>query len=232
MRRRFTALVLALSVLNSGCTLVCDTVRTVYTCVEDHIEDALEYRRDRQLANEVWDNTCGGCPGQEHSGDYVRGFKDGFVDYLYRGGNCEPPAIPPHRYRKFRYQTPQGYQAIENWFAGYRAGATAAHETNYRRWITGPVPPCVAGGGCGGCGPAGCCPAIDPHLGAPAPYPVLSSKGEETLPALSVAAPKMGAPVPVDAVTNLPLTSRTAADSREKTGAAARMGIEFVPVDQ
>lgn len=224
MRRRLAAFILAASILSPGCTLVCDGVRTVYTCVEDKIEDTLEYRRDRQLANEVWSETCGCQPGQSYSDDYVHGWKDGFVDYLYRGGNGEPPPLPPARYRKFRYQTPQGYQAIEEWFAGYRAGATAARETNYRRWITGPVAAAVPA--------AGCCPAVDPHLAAPPPYPVLSGKSAETLPAIPIAAPKMGAPVPMDTVSNLPQGLRNRADGRDKTNTYSRTGIEFVPVDQ
>src|SRR5205807_2557372 len=75
----------------------------------------------------------------EHSEDYAQGFKDGYAEYLYRGGDGEPPLLPPKRYRHVRYQTPQGYMAAEDWFAGYRHGAAVAHHTGARRWITGPT---------------------------------------------------------------------------------------------
>ncbi len=60
------------------------------------------------------------------------------IEYLYSGKE-EPPAVAPAHYRRFSYQTPQGYQAIEDWFAGYRYGVAAAIETGYRRLITAPV---------------------------------------------------------------------------------------------
>jgi hypothetical protein len=212
MRRRFSLVLLALSVLNSGCTLICDGIRTVCTCVEDVVDDCRECRRDRQLADEVWRNTCGGkgC----YSADYVHGFKDGFVDYLYRGGNCEVPPLPPAKYRKFRYQTPDGYQAILDWFEGYRQGATAARETNYRRWITGPAAP--------GFGPAGCVPG-EGHPAVLNPYPVLPGKGPEALPVPPVPATKMGSPVPVE---------RPEANEQDKSTAYPRTGIDFLPIEQ
>jgi hypothetical protein len=221
MRRRYSVFILALSLLSSGCNLVCDGIRTTCACFGDAVEDVREYRRDRALADEVWDNVCACKQGESYSVDYERGFRDGFVDYLYRGGCGDPPSLPPHRYRHFRYQTPDGYHAIEDWFAGYRHGATAARETNYRRWITGPAAPC---GACGpGCGAAGCCAPGDAHPAAAGPYPVLSGKGPDTLPAASPSTPMMGAPVAVDAARG---------GTSEKTGVYPKTGIGFVPVDQ
>ena len=51
------------------------------------------------------------------------GFQDGFADFLYAGGNGEPPVVPPWYYRRTVYETPEGLASTEEWFAGYRHGA-------------------------------------------------------------------------------------------------------------
>jgi hypothetical protein len=38
-----------------------------------------------------------------------------------------------------KYQSPRGYLAIENWFAGYRQGAAVARAGGFRRLVTGPT---------------------------------------------------------------------------------------------
>src|SRR5205814_477965 len=101
-----------------------------------------EMKRNRRWAESAWCEytswSGGGTKGVHHSTDYADGFKDGYAEYLYRGGDGEPPLVAPLRYRHTRYQTPQGYQAIEDWFAGYRHGASVARDTGVRRFITGP----------------------------------------------------------------------------------------------
>jgi hypothetical protein len=72
------------------------------------------------------------------SKDYAEGFKDGFIDYLQFGGSGQPPYAPPKRYWGPNYRTPEGYRAIEDWFAGFRHGVTAAKESGYRPWVTLP----------------------------------------------------------------------------------------------
>ncbi len=67
----------------------------------------------------------------------MRGFKAGFAAHLFDGSTAPPP-VPPAHYRHFSYQTPDGYLAIEQWFAGYRHGVDAAVATGYRRFVTGP----------------------------------------------------------------------------------------------
>src|SRR5207237_1248141 len=66
------------------------------------------------------------------------GFKEGFAEFLYQGGDGEPPPLPPQKYRSIRYQTPEGYQAVEAWFAGYRHGAAEARKSGQRELVTGP----------------------------------------------------------------------------------------------
>ena len=135
---------------------------------------------DRQWAEAAWQDVRRTHPAASYSEDYVRGFKDGFEHYLYWGGNGEPPPVPPRRYRTVTYQTPEGYRAIEHWFAGFRHGASAAQESGYRQWVTGPSalrapdagpPPSALPA------PALPLPAPVPCAPAPAPAPMRTRRG-------------------------------------------------------
>jgi hypothetical protein len=88
--------------------------------------------RDCARAKEAWRATRKDCPGQEFSRDYACGFKAGFCDYLDAGGSGQPPAVPPFRYQWTRYDSPEGHQAIEDWYAGFRHGAAAARASGFR----------------------------------------------------------------------------------------------------
>jgi hypothetical protein len=146
MRRRLRFILMGLTLCGSGCTLVCDASTLGIHTLRETATDFGESVRNRKLAQSAWKEVQRASPEKPYSNDYANGFKDGFANYLFRGGNGEPPPLPPAHYRKLRYQTPQGYQAIEDWFAGYRHGAVAARQNGYRQWITGPS-------GLGGTGP-------------------------------------------------------------------------------
>jgi hypothetical protein len=117
---------------------VSDAVSLTAYSVRESAEDLSESIRNRRWAAQAWDQTRDRSPETAYSPDYERGFEDGFTHYLYRGGTGEPPPLPPRRYRWLRYQTPQGYRAIEDWYAGFRQGADVARQSGYRRWVTGP----------------------------------------------------------------------------------------------
>jgi hypothetical protein len=68
------------------------------------------------------------APGHGYSNDYADGFSDGYVEYLFGGGTGEPPPVPQRHYWNGRYQTLEGQQAIDHWFAGCRQGASAGQE--------------------------------------------------------------------------------------------------------
>jgi hypothetical protein len=138
MRRAVALGLVALSLCGGGCTLVHDaTCLTVYK-MREAVRDCHEGVRDRAWADHAWAQVRRECPKGAYSHDYAQGFKDGYAHYLFRGGNGEPPPLPPRHYRALRYQTPEGYQAIEDWFAGFRHGAGVAQHSGHRRWITGP----------------------------------------------------------------------------------------------
>jgi hypothetical protein len=137
MRLRTPLLIFSLSLLGPGCSLVHDGVSVLASRTCDALQEHHEWHRNRKWAEEAW-KQCQANATTTLSDDYAAGFKEGFAQFLYEGGNGEPPPLPPRQYRKLRYQSPEGYQAIEDWFAGYRQGSAAADDRGYRRWVTGP----------------------------------------------------------------------------------------------
>jgi hypothetical protein len=71
--------------------------------------------------------------------DQERGFEEGFVDYLIAGGTGHPPPLPPRRYWKAKFQTPDGQLAVQQWFRGYEHGAAVAEASGLRSLVTLPA---------------------------------------------------------------------------------------------
>src|SRR5438128_981579 len=138
MRMPWTWCVLAGCLLGNGCALVRDATDLMVFKSRQCWSDFSERRRNEQWAEQAWEQVGHTAAGSAFSEDYAQGFKDGFAEYLYEGGTGEPPLVAPNRYRAARYQTAVGYQAIQDWFAGYRHGTTAAHQSGYRQFVTGP----------------------------------------------------------------------------------------------
>lgn len=137
MRVTSFLLLAAAGLAASGCFLVGQATHVLVSRAARCVEEHAERHRNKRWAEAAWRQVCEG--GGAFSEDYADGFKEGFAVFLFCGGCGEPPPLPPSRYRKLRYQTPQGYRAIEDWFAGYRHGAAAAHEGGFRQLVTGPT---------------------------------------------------------------------------------------------
>lgn len=137
MRPASLLALLGLCFLGSGCALVEDTARNALVTLARPVERHREEARNRAWAEQAWQQACS-CDATPRSADYADGFRDGYTELLFRGGDGEPPLLAPLRYRGVRYQTPQGYAAISDWFAGYRQGAAAAKASGARELITGP----------------------------------------------------------------------------------------------
>jgi hypothetical protein len=136
MNPRFALAWFALGILSSGCALWHDGTRNLVLSIKAPLEAHHEKARNRQWAEDAWLTVAKGT----YSKDYADGFKDGFADYLFYGGDGELPLTPPLHYRSVRYQNPQGYAAIQDWHHGYRHGAGVARDSGAREWITGPSP--------------------------------------------------------------------------------------------
>jgi hypothetical protein len=133
--------VLGVCAVCQGCGPISYATRTLvvepvhYCLTADNI---VETHRNYRLAEEAWKEIMNAESEHPYSADYAAGFKDGFADYLYAGGTTEPPPLPPRHYWKARYETPEGHQAIEDWFAGFRVGVSVAQQSGIRQWVTIP----------------------------------------------------------------------------------------------
>ena len=119
----------------SGCTICQNAMRTVwhepavYSWKHDRRRSVEAYRQwaDAALADEL-----GRCPDLFGEPDYVMGFRDGFVDFVYLGGTGEPPPVPPRRFWNVMLRSPEGKVRANLWFDGYRHGVAVARDGGYR----------------------------------------------------------------------------------------------------
>jgi hypothetical protein len=130
-----SGIIVACSMLLSGCTVCQNAMRTMY-----HEPKAFSWKDDRprsvelyrNMADQAWREELGHCPELLGEVDYAIGFRDGFVDFVYAGGNGEPPPIPPRQFWNAILRTPDGKRRADQWFAGYRHGARVARHGGYR----------------------------------------------------------------------------------------------------
>lgn len=186
MRMKLYPWVLGLCAFGPGCGPLVNVTRTMVIeplQYNDPADKVVELARDSKLAKEAWAEVCAANPRHAFSVHYEDGFKDGYVDYLYAGGNGHPPAMPPRRYWKAKFQTPAGYQMIEEWFAGFAHGSAVAMASGYRAYI--PVPSSA---------PAETSPDDRPAGKRPVPPPPAPADAPEVLPPPKVDAPPPGEP--------------------------------------
>jgi hypothetical protein len=175
MRAKLALGMAMLGMLSLGCSLITTGTRNLLVETSRCVEDVCEARRNHQLAHDAWNEVRGANPGHSFSTEYEDGFYQGFLDYLDAGGSGEPPAFPPRKYWGVHYQTAAGYQAVQDWFTGFRHGATTARDSGVRQYIilpsslpelqTGPAEPAPA--------PEATAPGAAAELDLPAPRRVL-----------------------------------------------------------
>ncbi len=133
-------IVVALCILLTGCVPICRNAKRTFW----DEPRAFSWKKDRQYSKEVyhgwaekaWREQSSSIPEVHRKGDYGAGFKEGFVEYVYAGGTGEPPPVPPRRYWNTDLRSPRGHGAADQWFAGYRHGASIAREGGYREQAT------------------------------------------------------------------------------------------------
>jgi hypothetical protein len=138
-RWRLRALAVAAIAVGVGCSPGCSVWRHARrTLITEPSEYSSKHDRARSLkayrqwADEAWTAESGSCPEVAGDDDYALGFKDGFVDLVYAGGDGQPPPVPPRQFWNVAWRNPPGNAAASNWFAGYRHGAYVAREGGYR----------------------------------------------------------------------------------------------------
>lgn len=132
----------ALCYSSSGCFWKYAAINSVVP-VWSNFEECQERLYHRKMAQLLLEEGRKGCGENKASKDYDKGFIRGFVDYLDADGNGEPPVAPPYHYRARCYETPEGHQAIQDWYAGFRDGTAMAIQSGIRRWTQVPlaIPP-------------------------------------------------------------------------------------------
>ena len=98
---------------------------------------ALEIRKKASVA---WIAVRCEFPRKVFTPEFRDGFLDGYTDYLDRGGDAQPPAVPPRRYtQNKKYFTPEGHLLVRDYFLGFKYGADVAVATGQRQYLTVPV---------------------------------------------------------------------------------------------
>jgi hypothetical protein len=191
MRKVTVPILLGVCLLGPGCSFVQSIRRNlVHEACYAHDEKVMRKRHER-LARQAWEALCGQY-GQTFSEAYRDGFIDGFVDYLTYGGcvsGCEEspivPAVPPYWYTKAKFMTPAGYQAMEEWFMGFRHGAATAQASGLRNLIVVPVfnpPQFNYDDGIRPTSPDGHAPHGPPDETLPSPRPARDTGGASLIP--------------------------------------------------
>ena len=101
-----------------------------------------EHKLDKRLhaeAKSAWRDVCRQYPARTFTPEFADGFQEGYVDYLDNGGSPRPPAVPPPRYRRARYLTPEGNARARDYLIGFKYGADVATATGRREFLTVPV---------------------------------------------------------------------------------------------
>lgn len=133
--------ILLVCAVTCGCTIIENATRNLIVEPWEYWNYGsrhFEIHRNRKLAKAAWTEYQASPAGCSCSSDYGCGFQEGYTDFLTYGGTGCPPYVPPRRYWRLNYQTPQGYAAAQDWFAGFRAGSVAAQSSGYRNFLTVP----------------------------------------------------------------------------------------------
>jgi hypothetical protein len=134
-------LVLLNLIVVTGCGVIEYGTKNLIESPLSQFGDLTEECRNSKHAEKAWKEITNSNPERIFSVHFERGFKDGFTDYLFAGGSGNPPVAPPWRYQKVAYQSPQGVEAVEDWFAGFREGTAAAQASGLREVVLVPVSP-------------------------------------------------------------------------------------------
>ena len=126
MRTRGVLVVLAICAASTGCSGYFRSIERNFAILPLQAGDEQRMKfRNHHRAEEAWRLLSEGSH-HSFSEDFGDGFVAGYADYLNYGGHGEPPAVPPFRYRTVKYQTPDGVEAINQWYEGWRHGAVMA----------------------------------------------------------------------------------------------------------
>ncbi len=123
----------------TGCNLFKLAAHNLYN---EPVQYADECNLDIRLEEEArlaWREVCRQYPERSFTLEFADGFQDGYADHLQHGGPPRPPALPPLKYRRSKYFTPEGSLRVKDYLCGAKYGAEVAAATGYRAFLTVPV---------------------------------------------------------------------------------------------
>jgi hypothetical protein len=140
MNRWLCPLAVLASVWCSGCGTFWEIAFTnLHHDTVKHESDLVRTDRLYKAAGEALGPFAAANPDHPISPDFACGFKDGFVDFVERGGNGEAPPNPPWYYQLARYDSLQGRQGQQDYNAGFRAGSATGRASGLRELVL--IPP-------------------------------------------------------------------------------------------
>ncbi len=123
----------------TGCNLAYYAGHNLANESISRVDEARLAHRLRAEAKAAWFEVCRQHAGRTLTSEFAEGFVEGYADYLEHGGTPRPPAVPPPRYRRSGYLSPEGHVLIKDYLAGFQYGAEVACATGRRQFLTVPV---------------------------------------------------------------------------------------------
>ena len=133
---RISLLVAACQVI-CGCTMMRNSTHVLLTDplhFPNNLNHATTRHQNRLRARRLLREICTQNPGIPTTKEYESGFVDGFVDYVTYGARAAPPTLPPARFWKKKYATPEGHAAARDWHVGFEDGTRAAASSGLREF--------------------------------------------------------------------------------------------------
>jgi len=115
---------------SSGCSSIfsgaCRSIQK-----QDYLNDFMISHRNRVMAAKAWH--CQKHTFCNPSSAFQDGFYAGYAEVASGGNGCIP-AVAPAKYWGWMYQSANGTQAVNDWFAGYPMGVKAAEQDGVGHW--------------------------------------------------------------------------------------------------
>ena len=81
----------------------------------------------RFQAARAWHQHAQDCAAEAYPKDFSSGWKEGYLA-VTSGSSGEIPPVPPEKYWKERFRTPEGRGQIDAWYSGYQYGVMMAEQ--------------------------------------------------------------------------------------------------------
>jgi len=136
MQRICAFIGLAAATLSSGCNLYLTGAYNILNEPKYALQERRFVRKARALAKESWERRQRRVSASD---SFAEGYIDGYADFLIAGHTTDPRPTPPKDYLKTSFFTPTQLSKIEDYFAGFSAGAIDAEASGLRHRMVIPV---------------------------------------------------------------------------------------------